>query len=372
MPKDSQKNQAGSGIDAAVQTKAALGIVADGTLSPEEVAGDRGEASAGVKNLFKIQTANEWIEDAKTRPVPKKLFDEFWFEGEISILFADTNVGKSILAVQIADGIARGEDVGHFKIETDPQQVIYFDFELTDKQFESRYAKREDNADHFSDHYSFDSNFLRAEISPEAEIDHGFGSFEDYLNNSINLLISDTGAKVLIIDNLTYLRNENEKAKDALPLMKHLKSLKNRFGLSILVLAHTPKRDLSKPIGRNDLQGSKMLINFCDSSFAIGESSLDNHLRYLKQIKVRNAEVKYDSENVCLCEIEKPENFLRFDFGRGFGRESQHLKTITERDRAELIEQVKNLIGVGKSQRDVARELGIGVSTVNKYLHSEK
>lgn len=99
----------------------------------------------------------------------------------------------------------------------------------------------------------------------------------------------------MVIDNLTYLRNETERAKNALPLMKHLKALKNKFDLSILVLAHTPKRDMTKPITRNDLQGSKMLINFCDSSFAIGESSKDKSLRYLKQIKVRNSEFKYDT-----------------------------------------------------------------------------
>jgi hypothetical protein len=87
--------------------------------------------------------------------------------------------------------------------------------------------------------------------------------------------------------------------------MKHLKALKNKYGLSILALAHTPKRDLSKPITRNDLQGSKMLINFCDSSFSIGESSSDKNIRYLKQIKARNTEIIYDTENVCVCQIDK-------------------------------------------------------------------
>jgi hypothetical protein len=74
---------------------------------------------------------------------------------------------------------------------------------------------------------------------------------------------------VLIIDNLTYLRDETENARNALPLMKFLKELKSKHGLSILALAHTPKRDSSKPLGRNDLQGIKndhQLLRFgvCD------------------------------------------------------------------------------------------------------------
>lgn len=79
-----------------------------------------------------------------------------------------------------------------------------------------------------------------------------------------------------------------KKKKDALPLMKELKFLKNKYHLSLLILSHTPKRDLSKPITRNDLQGSKMLINLCDSSFSIGERSTDKGIRYIKMIKARN------------------------------------------------------------------------------------
>jgi hypothetical protein len=30
------------------------------------------------QNIFKIQTANHWIDAAKRRPAPKMLFGEFW------------------------------------------------------------------------------------------------------------------------------------------------------------------------------------------------------------------------------------------------------------------------------------------------------
>lgn len=334
-------------------------------LSEDVPMGEAG--NDGFQNLFKIQTANRWMEDAKLRPVPKMLFGEFWFEGELCILFADTNVGKSILAVQIADAISKGKQIEGIRIEAGKQKVIYFDFELSDKQFEARYSQKSATEDYFSNHYQFDENFIRAEIDPNADVEHGFASFEDYLNNSLSYTIADTGAKILIIDNLTYLKTETEKAKDALPLMKHLKALKSKFNLSILALAHTPKRDHSKEIGRNDLQGSKMLINFCDSSFAIGESSKENDLRYLKQIKERNVQKKYGKDNVILCQIEKPDNFLHFELS-GFARETEHLKTFTEKDRKDLIERAKQLSLIGESQRDIARELGIAAGTVNKYL----
>lgn len=288
------------------------------------------------KGLFTVKTASRWIEQAKTRPIPKMLFGEFWFEGELCILFADTNLGKSILAVQIGNSISKGEYIKGFMLETSKQPILYFDFELSDKQFENRYSIK------FEQHYYFDNNFIRVEINPDAEIPET-QTFEHFLNHSLERSITETGAKVLIIDNLTYLKNETEKAKDALPLMKHLKALKSKYGLSILALAHTPKRDLSKPITRNDLQGSKMLINFCDSSFAIGESSNDKSTRYLKQIKARNTEIIYDTENVCICHIEKPYNFLQFEF-LNYGTEREHLKQVSETEKTELESSIKQLL----------------------------
>ena len=221
-------------------------------------------------------------------------------------------------------------------MEASKQPVLYFDFELSDKQFENRYSKD------FEQHYNFDNNFIRVEINPDANIPET-QDFEDYLNHSLERSIVETGAKILIIDNITYLKNETEKAKDALPLMKHLKELKSKYGLSILVLAHTPKRDLSKPIIRNDLQGSKMLINFCDSSFAIGESSDDKSTRYLKQIKARSTEIVYDAEHVCVCRIDKPHNFLGFEF-LNFGTEPEHLKHESEKEKSELVRSIKDLL----------------------------
>ncbi|MCI5834676.1 MAG: AAA family ATPase, partial [Prevotella sp.] len=43
--------------------------------------------------------------DAAKRPNPKSLWHNLWFADEVGCLFADTNVGKSILAVQLAEEI---------------------------------------------------------------------------------------------------------------------------------------------------------------------------------------------------------------------------------------------------------------------------
>lgn len=340
-----------------------FGIGVDDIKTEAEQLIKQGNEASECKGLFLVRTANRWIEEAKVRPIPKMLFSSFWYEGELCILFSDTNLGKSILAVQIGNSISKGEPINGFNFEAPAQPILYFDFELCDKQFEARYSIN------FLHHYTFDENFLRAELNPEKSDykEHGFETFEKFLYNSLEQSIIETQAKVLIIDNITYLKDETEKAKFALPLMKDLQRLKKKYRLSILTLAHVPKRDLSKPISRNDLQGSKMLINFCDSSFSIGESCNDKNIRYLKQIKARNTEIIFDTENVITCQIGKPSNFLQFEFVN-LGTEREHLKQSTEKDREKTIEKVKELSQLGKSQRQISMEIGISLGAVNKYL----
>ena len=311
--------------------------------------------------LFNIRKASRCISDAHARDVPNKLFDSFWFENEVCILFADTGAGKSILAVQIADSITKGRSIDHeFDFEGTPQPVLYFDFELTDMQFSLRYSDDEYT-------YQFDDNFLRAEIDPDCDLPDGIG-FESYVVYSIEQIVKRKEAKVLIIDNLTYLGTDNEKSKNALSLMKDLKKIKNKYDLSLLILAHTPKRDFTKTISRNDVEGSKALINFCDSAFAIGESYRHKKLRYFKQIKARNCPIEYDEEHIPVFEIEKDKGFLKFCFLK-YDQERDQLKLRTEEDKEIERDLIWELRGKGMSIREIARETGIPKSTVSRWLN---
>lgn len=306
-----------------------------------------------------IKSANEWIDEAKNRPIPNMLFSQFWYENELCILFADTNIGKSILAVQLADSISSGKAIHGFRNECTPKKVLYLDFELSDKQFENRCS------DNYTNHYEFNFNFLRAEINPETDIPKEFKGIEDFLMHSLAKTIANQEAKVIIIDNLTYLKTDNERAKDASELMKLLLKLTRSSDVSILVLAHTPKRDASKPITENDLAGSKMLMNFCDSSFTIGGSSIDPTFRYLKQIKQRNTEKVYHTNNVAVCVLKKSFNFLCFEFTE-FGSELQHLKQSNYGDVAERDELMKELIAQGLSNVKIGEELGLSEGAIRK------
>ncbi len=118
------------------------------------------EEAAKKRKFFKMQDANEWMDEAAKAKPSKMLFGELWYEGELCILFADTNLGKSILAVQIANSISSGQKMVPFKLEVAPRKVLYFDFELTKVQFKNRYSD-ENNFRHL-----FAKGFIRGSSRP--------------------------------------------------------------------------------------------------------------------------------------------------------------------------------------------------------------
>ena len=296
--------------------------------------------------MFVVKTANKCLQDAAQRPNPTPLWVTLWYEGEVCCLFADSNVGKSIYAVQIATEIAK------------TQRVLYFDFELSDKQFQLRYS------DENGQLFRFPDNLLRLEIDPES-LD--VTNFEDELITNIENVAVQTGAKVLIIDNLTWLCSAAEKGDVAGQLMMNLMKLKKKHGWSLLILAHTPKRPMTSPITQNDLAGSKKLYNFFDSVFSIGFSAKDAALRYIKQLKVRYGAYSYDADNVIVASIEKIGSFLQF-VAQGHSTEREHLKELSDKDLSEQIAEVKKLHDEGKSFREIAAKIGISKSKVDRLL----
>lgn len=277
---------------------------------------------------------------------PKELWHSLWFEGETACLFSDSNLGKSIYAVQIAIELARHEP------------VIYYDFELSGKQFQSRYTDPDGNI------YPFPSNLIRAHIDARCIND---AIHYDSLDKLILSGAQRVGARIIIIDNLTFLCNESENGVAAMDLMTKLSEMKHAHGLSLLVLAHTPKRDLKNPLTTNDLAGSKRLFNFFDSVFALGKSTQAENRRYVKQLKARQCSIAYGQDNVMVLDIMKGDDGLLQMVTVGHDDERVHLKPTRHSDFfTSYAAKVQELTAMNLSVREIAEKLKIGKSSVSK------
>ena len=322
-----------------------------GDLTPLEAIRSELEATSETTDIgmFTIKSANRTISDAALRPNPRSLYLELWYEGEVCCLFSDSNLGKSIYAVQMADQIAS------------TRRVLLVDCELTDKQFQMRYTDQETGLIHV-----FPEGLYRAEINP---ISLDVNDYEEKIIKNIEAVALRMAISIIIIDNLTYLCNSSDKGVDAGIFMMKLMNLKKQYGWSLLIIAHTPKRNLSSPITQNDLAGSKKLYNFFDSVFAIGKSAKDDRLRYVKQLKVRAGEFLYDANNIIVYELEKSSAFVHFEF-KEYSTEKEHLRERTESDEEKQLKRIKELKAQGKSVRDIASVVGISKSKVWRLLQS--
>ena len=302
--------------------------------------------------MLTLRTANKTLQVASQRPDPEDLYNGLWYEGEVCCLFADSNVGKSILSVQIADHITRR--LG--------KKVHYYDFELSEKQFQMRYTDEQTDLS-----YTFSDLLTIARFDHSAALADENGDVIDIIERAAK----EDECDVIIIDNISVLNNQLESGEAAGRLMARLMELKHSMNLSVLVIAHTPKRDLSQPITQNDLAGSKRLFNFFDSVFAMGKSATDSDIRYLKQIKARNGRIIYDTPSVLMGEIVKEEAMLKF-VERTTVNEYSLLKSADESSQSIKLQRIVSLSEQGKSCREIAEQLGISKSTVSRALSKAK
>ena len=301
--------------------------------------------------FFKARTAKTRLEDSIRLEKPKQFFDCFVVEGEVTTLFAPTNVGKSVLALQIADVISQGRsDYGFVSELTEGENVAYVDLENTDQQFAGRY----------SDHI-FSEKLKILELPTDREY-----TMEQLLANLKDFII-EQNCKVLVFDNISFMGNL-QSANEAMATIKALRKLRDELNITILVVAHTNKKD-NKPMTINDLAGSAKVGNLIDAAFALGRVMGDTGLRYIKQLKARSGEKKYE-DPVMLVEMVR-DGGLHFEF-RGTGIEQNLLKMPKDVDEEEVYRQVWYLHKQGMSCRKIESEMGISKSKVNSIVNTMK
>lgn len=293
---------------------------------------------------LEIKNLNKVLQEAIQQPSPKQMFGEFWYQNELCILFACENVGKSILAIQAGEDVARTGN-----------KVLYLDFELSAQQIKQRYSNKN------VDFHCFNENLLyyNGEVMNEEEL-------FDFLLSSI----AQYQVNTIIIDNISYMANGLESGTNALTLMKRLNEMKKDFNISMLLIAHTKKRNNKNIITSDDLSGSKKIVNFCDSAFCIGRSNINQNEIYLKQIKVRNGEYKYTTDNVLVGRILKVNSFLKFVPSREDIEEDllKPDKSGAKLDKVILKQRCLMLHYKGISNREIAKRLGITEGTVRNWL----
>lgn len=301
-------------------------------------------------NILRVQSMNDVLKEGANKETGRLLIGNLVKENEVVILFGDEGTGKSILAFQIADCISKGRSLfnlegDHFPNQCAPQTTIFYDFEMEANELFDRYSWD-------GRPYLFDEHFLRSSINPEF-LD--FENADELIINEIQSTIEIYQPKFVVIDNITYITSESQDPSIATRVMKRLLALQKRFQITILVIAHTPKRDPSQPIESRHLAGAKSLSNFSKSIIAVSHSKQDPDKRYIKHLKCRNGRKIHDADNVIEAVIVNESARIEYEF-YGYSAEKDHLEVIaSEESKSLIVSRATDLHKEGLGYRSIAK-----------------
>lgn len=288
---------------------------------------------------FHVEPMNKCIEDAHLLPPLIPLYPDIVLEGDLSIIFGQSGIGKTIFAMQIARYIAEHD-----------KRVLYVDCEMTPRQLGNRYGTA-----------NFPSTFLRAEMDREHPA-------EDILKGIEEVAVANY-VNVVFIDNITALGQSLDRSADAGTLMASLNALKKKYNWTLVVLNHVPKMFSGNvPLSLSAMQGSAKINQLIDDAIGIAQSSIDSNLVYVKQCKWRNGELTMGADHVAVYERCKDEYGNLGFVNRGFGTEQEHLSIENSNEREEIKARVRELSAKGMTQTAIAEQLGISQSKVSRLL----
>lgn len=311
-----------------------------------------------------IRRANDTWEDAKRFRRPEPLFDEFWCDGELALMFGPPSSGKSVFAVQLGDSLARGSGLPGFRRPRGRRRVLYVDLQHTDEQFQMRSRRGEYP---MRTYWQFRPRHMSDPVV-NAKDNHprhrfAFSLFRDRppagadLCDWLRACISAHKIQAVIVDDLSALKNTHDGVRESLQVMRGLREIRDQLGTSILVLADSAPPAKGVAVGEKDLGRSRVLCTVADSVFAIGQNYRDAEDRYFIQTRLRRAPIFWTIKNAPVATIDRyKRRLLTFEFDDRF------TDAFDEKRRRLICEVVRLAEKEGKTFREIGAALGISKS----------
>ncbi len=274
------KREIDSFADAQKTIRAGLENGKQAPIYPEKASIKQPEA------YFQIRSIDQVFDEGEQAPERKRIFGDFLRQQTNSLIFSNTNYGKSLLAFQVAVNAATGQsfaDCEPFRNECSPMRVLLGDFEMDSKTLFDRHAPAWQNYDKVL----LQKNLIVLHENPDAKAE--FGS---YLLERIEAAALASNAELVIIDNLTKVCPDLLKADEVSVVIDTLRRIRQKTGASFLIVGHTKKSLPTVAIDENSYYGSAHIANFFTEIFYLDKTN--NGGFFLRHSKTKQREAYTD------------------------------------------------------------------------------
>lgn len=263
----------------------------------------------------------------------------------LAMLYAMRGIGKTHISLGIAYAVASGSTFLEKWGAPKPRKVLFIDGEMPAQTLQERLKGIIES----NERSLPDSDYLRI-ITPDLnrDVSLNLSSFEGQELISHHL----DGVDLVIIDNLSTLclsGKENE-GEGWLPVQQWALNLRKK-GISVLFIHHAGKNEQQRGTSRREDVLDTVIALKCPSDYEKNQGA--------------RFEIHYEKARGIFGEEAKPFEVQLISNESGSYWNVKSIEDVR-------IDQVLKLRAEGLTQRDIAQEMGIGKSTVNRILKNNQ
>lgn len=297
------------------------------------------DSSNQISSTFNnIQPSNFPTNNKNSESDSTDLWQGLWARGEMVCLFGTPCVGKSILAMQIAN-----------ELKNRRLSVIYFDlenFEYPVKPLVKTCSP--------SDYYA----------SPDEKLQF------------IAQEIADKKPQAVIIDEISLLTD----SKDPFSMrqtLNRLRIISRHNGTAMLLIAHSKKLKKKALATTDELQHPYEIMHACDSVFSLTETSRHNattnqKTHYIKQHKNRMSPVIIGEDAVMSMQLTTTDEHLIFTNIHFDENERQLVRDNGFRSREEINKAIAHYRALCYSTREISAIVGLSQAQVSRIAKAQQ
>ncbi len=232
--------------------------------------GNKAEDIGGMRSFSPSQFAKTFVK------MPEPIIDDLFFEKDIMGLAGGTNVGKSVMSLQLSTCLALGVPFLGFRIPK-ARKVMHVQFELKDESFKQLIER---TAMHFVDKYPVEAERFEQNLSIlSSGQDNVFTDKWEEMDANLTF----DPCEVLVVDNLYTSTNKNvSKNDDVMDLLRTMVNLKNKHKVAILIVSHHKKIGEASPLDVSMMLGGSAYTNHLDGIVQLASSQRLPGLKVMK------------------------------------------------------------------------------------------